>query len=309
MTNPKVSVTILTYNLESYIEQCLTSILEQSINFDIEIIIGDDCSTDNTRTILQTYQERYPHIIKLILRQKNIGQIRNYLETMQKCTGDYIAHIDGDDYMLPENLQQQANHLDTHPECILVHHRAQFVDERNNFIQLSDVNHATRGDINNLIIRSEIINSAKMFRRSGHTPQSFEIPKRIIGHDWFFHLRLVQHGKICYLPTVLSAYRIHSASTMNQASFSKQITSALYVINASTHLDNVMEASVRRGKSLLYEKLSKYYFKQKQYNRAWVLLKGSLSNYCFTQKQIKLLLKFIPHLLKQGLKRINSRSI
>jgi glycosyltransferase involved in cell wall biosynthesis len=297
MTNPKVSVTILTYNLEDYIEQCLTSVLEQSVNFDIEIIIGDDCSTDNTRIILQTFQERYPHMIKLILRQKNIGQIQNYLETMHQCKGEYIAHIDADDYMLPDNLQQKADYLDGHPECTLVHNRAQFVDEKNRLIQLSDVRHATRGDINNLIVRNEIINSAKMFRRSELTEQSFEIPQHNIGHDWFFDLRLVQHGKICYLPTVLSAYRIHTSSTMNKVSFSKQVTSALYVINASKYLDNVTKTSVGKAKALLYEKLSKYYFKRKHYNRAWILLKGSLANHRYSQNQIKLFVKLIPHLV------------
>ena len=75
---PKVSVCVVTYNQENLIERCLNSILSQEVNFSIEIIVGDDGSTDRTRTIINQFKNRYPKIVKPIFHEKNIGALRNY---------------------------------------------------------------------------------------------------------------------------------------------------------------------------------------------------------------------------------------
>lgn len=291
-SNPKVSVTVLTYNLENYIEQCLTSILEQTVNFDLEIIVGDDCSTDKTRAILQDFQIRYPETIRLILREKNIGAIKNYLDTMQQCRGEYIAHIDGDDFMLPNSLQKKADYLDKHPKCVLVHNRTLLVDAKSHSIKSSSLSRATRGDINNLIIQNGITNSAKMFRRSSLTPESFDTPKYTIGHDWFFDLRLVQYGKICYLPDVLTAYRIHSSSAMKVSNIFEVTKAEMYVINSAQQLKNILPISIAKGKSIIYATLSRHYLKKNHPKRAWIFFKASLKEYYFNLHQLKLLFKF-----------------
>ena len=69
----KVSVCVVTYNQEKYIRKCLQSIIDQKADFDFEIIIADDCSTDNTPTIIQEFYAKYPEIVKPIFREKNIG--------------------------------------------------------------------------------------------------------------------------------------------------------------------------------------------------------------------------------------------
>jgi glycosyltransferase involved in cell wall biosynthesis len=290
--NPKISVTVLTYNLEAYIEQCLNSILEQIINCDIEIIIGDDCSTDKTCTILLEFKKRYPKIIKLILREKNIGVVKNYIDTMQQCHGEYIAHIDGDDFMLPNSLQKKADYLDKHPECVLVHNRTLMVDTNSHSIKPSSIRKATRGDINNLIVQNGITNSAKMFRRSSLTSECFEIPKYNIGHDWFFDLRLVQKSKICYLPDILTAYRIHTSSAMKKSNIFQVTKAEMYVINSSKELKNILPISIAKGKSIIYATLSRHYLKKNHPKRAWIFFKASLKEYYFNLHQLKLLFKF-----------------
>ena len=120
---PKVSVCVVTYNQEKYIRQCLQSIVDQETDFDFEVIVSDDCSTDGTRAIVQEFVERYPGAINPIFNEKNIGAYKNFVFVHQQATGEYIAHVDGDDYCLPGKLQAQADLLDSDPSCNIVFHR------------------------------------------------------------------------------------------------------------------------------------------------------------------------------------------
>lgn len=111
---PKVSVCVVTYNQEKYIRQCLQSIVDQETDFYFEVIVGDDCSIDGTRAIVQEFSEKYSCIIP-ILRKENIGAFKNYIAIHNMARGEYIAHIDGDDYWYPEKISYQARFLDEHP--------------------------------------------------------------------------------------------------------------------------------------------------------------------------------------------------
>ena len=95
---PKVSVRIVTYNHERFIGQAIDSVLMQTVNFPYEIVIGEDCSTDNTRRIVMDYRDRYPDKIRLLLHEQNVGQHANIMRTEAACRGRYMANLDGDDY-------------------------------------------------------------------------------------------------------------------------------------------------------------------------------------------------------------------
>ncbi len=113
---------MVTYNHGKYISQTLSSVLMQKVNFNYEIVIGEDFSTDNTRAIVKSYAKKYPDKINLILHKKNIGMVSNYFATYEACTGKYIAYCDGDDYWTdPNKLQKQVNFLETNPDYGLVH--------------------------------------------------------------------------------------------------------------------------------------------------------------------------------------------
>lgn len=117
---PKVSVCVITYNHEKYIAQCLQSIVDQETDFDFEIVVGEDCSTDGTRKIVREYKEKYPLMFRVFLHEKNIGGDANFKFIHQQALGEYVAHIDGDDYALPGKLQAQADLLDEDNTCNLV---------------------------------------------------------------------------------------------------------------------------------------------------------------------------------------------
>ncbi|WP_352402139.1 glycosyltransferase [Synergistes jonesii] len=126
----KVSVTVLTYNHEKYIRQALDSILMQRTNFSYEALVGDDASHDGTPEILREYAEKYPQIIRLFLRGKNLGASRNAYELTIRARGEYLAALDGDDFWTdPDKLQIQADFLDAHKEFIGCVHDYETVDE------------------------------------------------------------------------------------------------------------------------------------------------------------------------------------
>ena len=117
----KVSVAVITYNQEKTLPQTLDSILMQKGNFQLEIVIGEDCSTDGTRQVAVDYQRRFPDIIRPILQPKNRGIVGNAADTFLACSGQYINMIGGDDYWIDEyKLDKQVKFFDSHPDYGLV---------------------------------------------------------------------------------------------------------------------------------------------------------------------------------------------
>jgi glycosyltransferase involved in cell wall biosynthesis len=130
MDGIKVSVVIISYNHFDFIKQAIDSVLMQTISFDLEIIIADDCSDDHTQDILTEYRNNYPKLINLILRDKNVGTTKNLCGAFEKCKGKYITCLAGDDYWIDtKKLQIQYDWLEEHPDYIGVSH---IVESRNN---------------------------------------------------------------------------------------------------------------------------------------------------------------------------------
>lgn len=117
----KISVAVITYNQETTIRQTLDSILAQKGEFDLEVVIGEDCSTDNTYAICADYAMRYPNVVKLLPNTKNLGIMANFARVMKACTGDYVGICAGDDYWCDEHkLQKQLDYFHAHPEVGVV---------------------------------------------------------------------------------------------------------------------------------------------------------------------------------------------
>lgn len=114
----KISVGIITYNQQDTIAQTLDSILCQKGNFELEVVIGEDCSKDNTIAICQDYADRYPEQVVLLKNTINLGIMANFARVMRACSGDWVAICAGDDYWCDDKkLQKQLDYLTAHPEC------------------------------------------------------------------------------------------------------------------------------------------------------------------------------------------------
>ena len=114
---PKVSAIIITYNHVRFIAQAIESVLLQEVDFPVEIIIGDDCSTDGTRELVKAYAEKYPNVIRALLPAHNLGMGKNFRALYTACNGEFIALMDGDDYWSdPRKLQKQVAFMEHNPE-------------------------------------------------------------------------------------------------------------------------------------------------------------------------------------------------
>jgi len=132
----KVSICCITYNHAPFIRQCLDGFLMQQCNFDFEILIHDDASTDGTQEIIKEYQKKYPEIIKPIIQVENQWSrgVRgmNLRYNFPRAKGKYIALCEGDDYWSdPLKLQKQVEVLENDPDCSLCFHPTKFVRNNN----------------------------------------------------------------------------------------------------------------------------------------------------------------------------------
>lgn len=114
----KVAVCLVTYNQARYIRESITSALNQKANFQVDILVGNDCSTDETEYILQSIHEKHPNVI-VFNRPKNLGLVRNTIAIFQyifEHDYQYVAMLDGDDFWCDdEKLQRQVDLMEQHP--------------------------------------------------------------------------------------------------------------------------------------------------------------------------------------------------
>jgi glycosyltransferase involved in cell wall biosynthesis len=213
--NPKVSVCVLTYNHEQYVRHCLQSIVDQETDVTFEVIVADDNSTDGTRAIVQEFAARYPGVVKPVLRPVNIGGTRNFIETHNLANAIYVAHIDGDDLMLPGKLQRQVEFLDANPEFSVVWHKINLFDDKGGFVpgENYDLSFFPNGVVtleHALRLGTVAAHSSVMYRRSKRktTQTDFEVL------DLFYAWEYLSSGKGKILDDVLGSYRVSAQSSI-----------------------------------------------------------------------------------------------
>jgi len=214
--HPVVCVVVITYNQEEYIAECLESILSQEGDFKIELIIGDDCSNDNTMKIIKKTAGSISDNkieVKILTTDKNIGMTKNLQRCFNACTGSYIAVCEGDDYWIdPKKLQKQINFLQLHPECALCFNDIyMYFQERGELVKY-DLQQQLDADVittEALVVDYYIGNlSCCMYDAQFMN----RIPKSLfdlyIG-DWMFNIYYSQFGKIGHVKEIMSVYRKH----------------------------------------------------------------------------------------------------
>lgn len=114
MNDPLVSVLIITYNQQETIRQAVESALAQTAPFPVEVVIGDDCSTDGTGAIVDALQREHPGRVNVVRPASNGGFHANFRQTLNACRGEYVAILEGDDYWVdPEKLADQVTSLES----------------------------------------------------------------------------------------------------------------------------------------------------------------------------------------------------
>jgi glycosyltransferase involved in cell wall biosynthesis len=204
---PKVSICVITYNQQAYIAQCLQSIVDQDTNFEFELIVGDDCSTDGTPAIVRSFVHKYPDVVKAIFQPSNTGGTQNLLNVHDLARGEYIADIDGDDYALPGKLQAQSDCLDQNPDVALAAHALRVIGADR--IIGDGPQFPVKGSIQDLLrLGTYFGHSSVMFRRANKLPSS--------GHmhlvDYYFYMEHAIKGAIFLDRRVFGCYRLQENS-------------------------------------------------------------------------------------------------
>jgi len=228
-TAPMVSVIVLTYNQEAYIAQALRSILRQKTSFSIEIVVGDDCSSDKTVDICRKFQQDFPGMIHILEHDSNQGFQQNFIRTYNACAGKYIAICEGDDYWLSKHkLQRQVNVLENHSEFAMCFHRVLNTFEKDGSKSLSNGRQKRVTTILDLSSSNYITNVSVLFRRGlfGELPEWFS---EVTTYDYAIHLLNAQYGNIYYLPQVMSVYRIHDKGIWSDSGIEKRQKIALRI--------------------------------------------------------------------------------
>src|SRR5437660_1555605 len=208
----EVTVLLTTYNHEKYIAQALDSVLMQETDFDFELVILEDCSTDSTRDIVLAYQKKHPRKIRLRLAKRNVHSNKPFAEEFQAASSPYIAMLDGDDYWSsPAKLQKQVEFLKAHPDYMLCFHNALRVYEDEDRAPLLHnlADQKPVSELEGLWQRNFIAGCAAMLRKDvlWQFPDWFyNLPYG----DWPLYILCAQHGKIGYIDEILGVYRIHS---------------------------------------------------------------------------------------------------
>lgn len=211
-----VSVCCITYNHDKYIAQAIEGFLMQKTTFKYEIIIGEDCSTDKTRLILNEYQSKNPNKIRVITRDGNVGALRNFSNVLENAKGKYIAFCDGDDYWIdPLKLQKQVDFLENNPDYVICCHYSKVINDLGDVTYSSDNLIPLIYSYEDLVVgRREETRVATVLMRNNK--QILQIDQkewfyRTYGTDKFLKLyaTAVTGMKIYVIPEIMSCYRIH----------------------------------------------------------------------------------------------------
>lgn len=265
----KVSVAVISYKHEDFIAQALESILSQQVDFQFEIVVGEDCSPDNTRKIIDEYQRKYPGIIRTEFPEKNGGARKNFMRTINACRGEYIALLDGDDYWTsPHKLQRQVDFLENNQDCTICSHAFRWLTPDGESKEVFPPGRKEKYTYEDLLSRYTFIHSgSSMFRRSGFKgfPEWFKDETLIIG-DWPFYVMMAENGKIGYLDDVMVCYRIHEGgvwSTMGDIGQAKLNIETRELVRP--HLNPVYDKYIAKYLASQYLYLSQLY----RYNENW----------------------------------------
>ena len=220
---------MLTFNHERYVGDAISSVMHQQCTFDIELVIGDDCSDDATVKICEEWQSKYPDQIKVLSADKNQGFQKNFIRTYNECNGDYIAICEGDDYWIkPYKLQRQVDFLDNNRDYSTCIHRVINYYEDDNSKRLSNSGQKASTTINELSISNYISNVSALFRRGlfGEMPKWME---NISTYDYAIHLMNAEYGDIYYMSQPMAVYRKRKGAIWSSSGMEKQYSIAMQV--------------------------------------------------------------------------------
>ncbi|GLQ96683.1 glycosyltransferase [Dyella mobilis] len=212
MRSPLISVCIVTYNQESYIRQCVESVLAQGPDVSLEILVGDDCSSDRTGSIVKELADLHPGVIRYVRNASRLGPSENIQAVLARVKGEFVAHLDGDDYWLPGKLKKQLAFLESNPGCAAVYTNAFTVNESGGQTGFFNDVRDLELDLAGLLRRGNFLNASSMCTRAELIKDVAAIEGPFI--DYRAHLRYARYGFVAQIAEPLVGYRVNSTGSM-----------------------------------------------------------------------------------------------
>jgi len=221
-----LSVHLITYNNEKHIEETLVSILNQKVDFTFEIVVGDDCSTDRTLDIIKKYADAHPNLFKVSKNEKQLGILKNFKNTLDRCQGRFVFDIAGDDLLNKEDaLQKMVAVLQNNSNLGFVDCGYDRLDDNNNSITLfknKNVIIATEKEYKKQLLLGKITpighcyNKAHLYK---YVDFDTYLKMNLTIEDYPILVDMVMNSNFSTIKESLHVYRIHDGSHSHQYDF------------------------------------------------------------------------------------------
>jgi glycosyltransferase involved in cell wall biosynthesis len=251
MLNPKVSILITVYNLSDYIRTTIESAVSQDYD-NIEIVISDDASTDNSAEIIREYKNKYPDKIVAVFNKENKGITRNSNIALQHASGELIAMLDGDDIYLPGKISLQVQEFLNDNTVTLCYHAGEIFDSATNNVMYV-TNQKSKEDTNSaedIIIKGGIpITSSVMLRRNAMPKSGFN-ENLLFVNDWWMFIEVALKGRVVKMGGIYSRYRKHGKGISEKSLqlLQESLTTLDFIVDSHPDLPHLKEVC-NRGKA------------------------------------------------------------
>ena len=231
----KVSVCMITYGHEKYIREAIEGVLMQECDFEIELILANDCSPDRTDSIIQDILANHPKgsWIKYFNHEKNIGMMPNFIFCMKQCSGTYVAMCEGDDYWVTtDKLEKQVDVLERNKDIGLIYTNVKhYIQKKGQFIDIPARFAAEQSEVIPMMLKSKFIEFATtVFRKSildkVLTIIEKELENKVIG-DTRILLETVYNSSLYFLNETTTVYRIIDGSASHPIDLEKYVFALL----------------------------------------------------------------------------------
>lgn len=205
---PIVSIALCTYNGAKFLEEQLDSLVVQTYK-NIEVVVVDDCSTDNTYNILMEYAARYPNF-SVYRNEQNVGFLRNFEKALTYCNGEFIALCDQDDIWYPEKIELQMAAIGNN---MILYHDSEFIDDEGSLLgeKISDDHNFYSGNEPKVFLFRNCVSGHAMLIRKELLQYALPFKDNFY-HDWWLTYVAVNVGSIHFIPQCLVKYRRHTES-------------------------------------------------------------------------------------------------
>lgn len=233
---PRLTILLITYNHENFIERAIQGIEQQRLNEPVDIIVADDGSTDKTRLIIETRLKDHPrYSVQFLDHSGRLGTTKNYQRAFAACRTEYVAILEGDDYWTsPTKLARQLDFLENHYECPASATNYLVYDESTGrFSSRLPIGSGHLYADAPLLIKDNLIGnfSTCMYR----TASLERLPPKLFSlksYDWIVNICVAREGPIGILSAPMSVYRLHSSGVWNSMNSTAKLEELVSVIPA-----------------------------------------------------------------------------